>query len=95
MCELYLSTRLCALDAAEAGRIARYIIDLYGPMSIRPNETDELIELMRHDKKNTSDAIVFTLLPETGRIEINRTAAAAEITEALDYLTNLSNSHKQ
>lgn len=95
VCELYLSTRLCALDAAEAERIARYIIGLYGPMSIRPNEVGELIELMRHDKKNTSDAIVFTLLPETGRIEINRTAAAAEITEALDYLTNLSNSHKQ
>lgn len=41
---------------------------------------------MRHDKKNTSDTINFTLLHDIGDIRINQTATDEEIREALDFI---------
>ena len=41
---------------------------------------------MRHDKKNTSGIINFTLLGGIGDIRINQTATKEEIEEALDFL---------
>ena len=41
---------------------------------------------MRHDKKNTSGIINFTLLGGIGDIHINQTATKEEIEEALDFL---------
>ena len=40
---------------------------------------------MRHDKKNTSGIINFTLLGNVGDIRINQTANEEEIKEALDF----------
>jgi len=44
---------------------------------------------MRHDKKNDSNGINFTLLKALGEVEINQTAAKEEIEEALDYLREI------
>ena len=46
----------------------------------------ELLELMRHDKKNTAGTINFTLLGGIGDIRINQTATKEEIEEAMDFL---------
>ena len=40
---------------------------------------------MRHDKKNTSGQINFTLLGDIGDIKINQTASKEELYEALDF----------
>ena len=40
---------------------------------------------MRHDKKNMSGVINFTLLDAIGDVLINQTATDEEIREALDF----------
>ena len=40
---------------------------------------------MRHDKKNTSGIINFTLLSDIGNIHINQTATDEEIKQCLDF----------
>ena len=40
---------------------------------------------MKHDKKNTSGNINFTLLGDIGDIRINQTATEDEIKDALDF----------
>ena len=48
-------------------------------------QTQGSIALMRHDKKNMSGVINFTLLDAIGDVLINQTATDEEIREALDF----------
>ena len=54
-------------------------------MTITCDDYPCLLELMTHDKKNTSGKINFTLLGGIGDIRINQTATEEEIKEALDF----------
>ena len=57
----------------------------YGQLPITCDDYPALLELMRHDKKNTAGIINFTLLGGIGDIIINQTATDEEICEALDF----------
>ena len=63
-----------------------FIRENYGTLNITCDDYPTLIELMHHDKKNTSDTINFTLLHDIGDIRINQTATDEEIREALDFI---------
>ena len=63
----------------------RFIRDYYGNYPITCDDYDKLIDLMRHDKKNNSGVINFTLLSDVGQININQTASDDEIKECLDF----------
>jgi 3-dehydroquinate synthase len=41
---------------------------------------------MKHDKKNESDTVNFTFLPDVGKVEINQTASKEDIFESIDFL---------
>ena len=97
--ELYLSVVLKELDRNILRQMTHYMIEHYGKPICRCNDYDELIELMRQDKKNLSEKrICFTLLSniETGSIQsddkklngvlINEEVSPIYIKEALDYL---------
>jgi 3-dehydroquinate synthase len=63
-----------------------YIRDYYGKLPITCDDYPELLELMRHDKKNVAGSINFTLLGDVGDIRINQTATQVCIEEALDFM---------
>ena len=63
----------------------KVIREHYGSFPITCDDYDTLIELMTHDKKNTSGIINFTLLGGIGDIRINQSATKEEIKEALDF----------
>ena len=46
---------------------------------------------MKHDKKNTSGVINFTLLSDIGEICINQTATQEEVYEVLDFFRETMN----
>lgn len=88
--ELVLSNMKVGFPSAELNRFSSYIKEHYGEFSISCRDYDRIIELMRHDKKNTSpDAINFTLLSAVGEFEINSTASPDEIKAALDIYRDL------
>ena len=62
-----------------------FIKENYGSLPITCDDYDELIELMRHDKKNQDGIINFTLLGGIGDIRINQSATIDEIKEAFDF----------
>ena len=62
-----------------------FIKEYYGSLPITCDDYDELIELMRHDKKNQDGIINFTLLGGIGDIRINQSATIDEIKEAFDF----------
>lgn len=83
--ELYMSARKTAFPTDRMHQTVRFIRENYGTLNITCDDYPTLIELMRHDKKNTSGIINFTLLGNVGDIRINQTANEEEIKEALDF----------
>ena len=83
--ELYMSARKTAFPIDRMHQTVRFIRENYGTFNITCDDYPTLIELMHHDKKNTSGIINFTLLGNVGDIRINQTANEEEIKEALDF----------
>ena len=84
--ELYTSARKAGFPTARLHQTARFIRENYGAVAFTCDDYPTLLNLMRHDKKNTSDTINFTLLHDIGDIRINQTATDEEIREALDFI---------
>lgn len=85
--ELYMSARKTAFPTDRMHQTVRFIRENYGTINITCDDYPTLIELMHHDKKNTSGIINFTLLGNVGDIRINQTANEGEIKEALDFFS--------
>jgi 3-dehydroquinate synthase len=85
VCELYLSFIKLGFDKTVLTSIARFVKEHYGTYVFDCKQYRDLYELMRHDKKNESGTINFTLLKALGEIEINQTADQKEIEETLDF----------
>ena len=58
----------------------------YGTYDCGCTDYSEILELMKHDKKNENREINFTLLAGVGEVKINQTATNEEIKESLDFL---------
>ena len=84
--ELYISARKAGFPTARLHQTARFIRENYGAAAFTCDDYPTLLNLMRHDKKNTADTINFTLLHDIGDIRINQTATDEEIREALDFI---------
>ena len=85
VCELYLSTFKANFPTNKMRQTVQFIRNYYGIFALSCNDYDSLIELMQHDKKNTSTNINFTFLEDIGKPIINQTATKDEIKEALDF----------
>ena len=84
--ELYMSARKAGFPTEKLHQTARFIRENYAQTEFTCNDYPTLLNLMRHDKKNTSGVINFTLLHNIGDIRINQTATDEEICEALDFI---------
>ncbi len=88
VCEVMLSRDKAGLPAPAANALASKIERLYGKPQVSMSDAPELVELMRHDKKNESSDINFTLLPSVGDVIVNQTATPDEIVKVLnEYLS--------
>ena len=85
VCELYLSAVKCGFPTDKMRMTNNYIKENYGQFDFSCDDYDELIELMKHDKKNTANVINFTLLSGIGNIKIDQTATTEEIKNSLDF----------
>ena len=83
--ELYLSVVKTGFPTEKMRQTVNFIKENYGSLPITCDDYDELIELMRHDKKNQDGIINFTLLGGIGDIRINQSATIDEIKEAFDF----------
>lgn len=84
--ELFLASIRLGFPTELLHPTVKFILDHYGRPAIDCDDYDRLIELMRHDKKNTRGIINFTYLKDIGDIHVNQTASDEEIRDALDFL---------
>lgn len=83
--ELWLSAAKAGLPEATLHQAAHFVRGHYGKLAIDCGDYDELIALMRHDKKNTAGSINFTLIGGIGDIRTDQTATEEEIRQSLDF----------
>ncbi len=87
--EAYLSKGLAGLDPQKYSAIERDIQEIYGHPPLHKNDVSALIELMRQDKKNTSEGLNCTLLQSIGDSLIDGYVSEEQMTNALEnYLEN-------
>ncbi len=85
--ELYLSVIKLGLDRQVLQQVAHLMVEYFGRPQCACSDYNQLIGLMRDDKKNEQvGQINFTLLKAIGEPIVNCTATEQEIKEALDYL---------
>ena len=88
--ESWLSSQLCGLPPADLDDISSYLLQIYGHQPISLTAFDELLALMKQDKKNEDARINFSLLSAAGSCAINQTAGADLIRQSLEYYNGLA-----
>lgn len=87
--ELYLCVMKQGFPEKDLQKIVALMKEYYGKPVCPCREIDELIAMMKHDKKNpSSEQITFTMLRTVGNYRLGCTCTEAEIKEALDFLFN-------
>ena len=86
VCELLLSHILLNFSKEEVLRLFYFVKENYPAPNFSCKNSQEIFEIMQHDKKNYSNEINFTLLSDIGKVKINKTAKKAQILECLDFL---------
>ena len=71
-------------------RYVTFVKENYGGFAFDCRDTDRLVALMLHDKKNTTaGSINFTLLRNVGQVEVNRPASRSNIRAALEIYRDM------
>jgi len=71
-------------------RYVTFVKENYGGFAFDCRDTDRLVALMLHDKKNTTAGrINFTMLRNVGQVEINRPASRSNIRAALEIYRDM------
>ena len=69
--------------------LGNFVRDNYRDFPFTCDDYDELLELMRHDKKSRDGEITCTLLAAIGDYRIDQTVSPDDVTTALDILRDL------
>lgn len=81
---IILSNKYYGFEQLMIERLVRYIKGLYEPIPFACNDYEQLIALMRQDKKNSAGAINFVLLTKPGAPHECTPISESEIKDALD-----------
>jgi len=85
VCESFISHRVAGLSESKLGEISSFIFGSFAKVDLEGFNHHRLIELMRHDKKNSSDRINFSLLTDIGDSGYDYEVRADLIVESLNY----------
>lgn len=87
--EAVLSHMLLKFPSEDVHRLGHFVRDNYRDFPFTCDDYDELLALMRHDKKSRSGEITCTLLTTVGDYRIEQTVSPDDVTAALDILRDL------
>jgi len=90
VCELYLSHKACNMPVDLLRQATNFVKTHYPPLFFGCNDYETIFEIMRHDKKNEDNRILFTLLGGIGDVRINQEVNKPLTLESFDlYRENM------
>ena len=87
--EAVLSHIKLKFPSEDVHRLGHFVRDNYRDFPFTCDDYDELLDLMRHDKKSRGGEITCTLLITIGDYRIDQTVTPDDVTAALDILRDL------
>ncbi|AOW19717.1 3-dehydroquinate synthase [Urechidicola croceus] len=86
--ESFISYKLFDFPKDILEEIKEKLITIYGKFSIEKSDYAPIIELLKHDKKNTSGHVNFVLLSDLEKFKFNCQVSEELIIESLNYYQN-------
>ena len=83
--ETYLSTQLCELEMAVAKEIKEVFLRIFPKSSFSEKDLVDIINFLRHDKKNSHGKVKFVLIQGFGQPAIDIEVTSENIIEAFDF----------
>src|SRR6185437_391808 len=83
--ESYIAVKKKFISQAELDEIKKYIISIYGKITIFEFDLDKILPLTLQDKKNENKTIQCSLLEKVGKANYNIPVTIKEIREAIQY----------
>ncbi|MFT4784941.1 MAG: 3-dehydroquinate synthase [Cyclobacteriaceae bacterium] len=87
--EMHLSYQKEWLVDSDLEKVSKWLIELYGLVNTVPS-SEELVQLMRHDKKNTADQINFSIINQVGACTYDVHFDELQIESAVEFYRNLN-----
>jgi 3-dehydroquinate synthase len=87
--EAYISTKICDLNQQEFENIVEGILKTFSKVDISQEDQMVIIDLLKHDKKNSHGVIKFVLLEAIGRPKIDCVVSNDLILDAFNYYSQL------
>ncbi|MFN8436812.1 MAG: 3-dehydroquinate synthase [Cytophagales bacterium] len=87
--EAWLACEKKFIKPAELKEITNYIISVYGLVSLSADDIKQLVPLTLQDKKNESNAVLFSLLEKVGVANYNIEITENEMYDAMYYYMSL------
>ncbi len=87
ICEAYLSAKHNGLSETELSDIVGAIHNAYPPYNLKKESYNDLLAIMKNDKKNSAGRISFSLLNSIGKCDFDKFCTEEEIREGLDHYT--------
>jgi 3-dehydroquinate synthase len=84
--EAVLSHMRLGFPGDDVHRLGNFVRDNYSDFPFTCDDYDELLDLMRHDKKSRDGELTCTLLTAIGDYRIDQTVTPDDVTAALDIL---------
>ncbi len=85
VCESYLSHIFAGLDKKSLDGITAYILGVFGHQKLDPKTYDDMLEIMKQDKKNKGKEINFSFIPKIGAVNIDQTTSEEKIKDSLEF----------
>lgn len=87
LCEAFISNKLLNFPQEHLSDIKNTILSIYGKTEITAEDIPQILEFMKHDKKNVGGKINFVLLENLEHFKINSSVPRDLIEESLLYYT--------
>lgn len=87
--EAVISHMKLQFPSEDVHHLGRFVRDNYRSFPFTCDDYDELMDLMRHDKKSRNGELTCTLLTAIGDYRIDQTVTGDDVTAALDILRDM------
>ncbi|MBT8244781.1 MAG: 3-dehydroquinate synthase [Winogradskyella sp.] len=87
--EAYISSKTLNFSNNELSEISTGILKTFAKVEFETRDYDHIIELLKHDKKNSHGVIKFVLLEAIGKARIDCEVSSDIILQAFEYYKNL------
>lgn len=83
--ECFISSELLGFSKEKLAEIKNFIIAIYGKVSILEEDFNQILEYLKHDKKNVGGQVNFVLLTDLEKTQLDCKVATELIIESLEF----------